>query len=147
MERSSRRRFLALAGGGFAAGIAGCTDSVAEYLGPEDEGEFLVVSTTLSHSPGSRLAEAEYPDDIVARVTVSNRRATRERGRLEMELRYAPEDGDGQMWRKTDEVELTGGASLVPTYLFESVYQSGSEFPDDYEFTAEVIELADDGSE
>lgn len=146
MEGTSRRRFLALASSGFAAGAAGCTDAVAEYLGPEESGEFLVVSAILSHSPGSRIEKAEYPDDIVARVTISNRRATRERGRLEMELRYVPEDGEGKVWRKTDEIELTGGVSEVPTYLFEGTYQPGSEFPDEYEISAELVELDDSGS-
>lgn len=140
MTTPSRRRFLTLASSGLALSVAGCTETVADYLGPEDDGEFLVVSTTLSHSPGSRIEAATYPDDIVARVTVSNRKASRAAGRLEMELRYVPESGDGKSWQKTDDVALTGGVSQVPTYLFESAYQSGSEFPDDYEFSAELIE-------
>ena len=140
MTGPSRRRFLALASGGLAVGLAGCTDAIADYLGPAEDGEFLVVSTTLSHSPGYRIQSAEYPEDIVARVSVENRLPSRQRGTLEVELRYVPEDGEGEVWTLTDELDTPRGVSPTLTYVFESAYQAGSEFPDDYEVSAEIVQ-------
>jgi hypothetical protein len=139
MSGPSRRRYLALASGGLAAGLAGCTDAIADYLGSEEEGEFLVVSTTLSHSPGYRLDEAEYPEDILARVSVENRLPSRQQGTLEIELRYVPDDGEGEVWTLTDQLDTPRGVSPTLTYVFESAYQPGSEFPDDYEISAEIV--------
>lgn len=140
MAGPSRRRFLTLASGGLAVGLAGCTDAIADYLGSEEDGEFLVVSTTLSHSPGYRVEGAEYPDDIVARVSVENRLPSRQQGTLEVELRYEPDDGEDEVWTLTDELDTPRGVSPTLTYVFESAYQSGSTFPDDYEISAEIVQ-------
>lgn len=139
MSGPSRRRCLALASGGLAIGLAGCTDAIADYLGSEEEGEFLVVSTTLSHSPGYRLEGAEYPEDILARVSIENRLPSRQQGTLEIELRYNPDNGEGEVWTLTDELDTPRGVSPTLTYVFESVYQPDSEFPDDYEISAEIV--------
>lgn len=137
MTQPSRRRALALAGGTVLTALAGCTEAVSEYLGSEEEGEFLVVSTSLNHSPGYRIEKAEYPDDIVARVSIENRRPTRQQGRLELELRYVPES---RTWHMTDDIDVTGGVSPTYTYVFESAYQPESEVPDDYEISAEIVQ-------
>lgn len=143
MTGPSRRRYLALASGGLAVGLAGCTDAIADYLGSEDEGEFLVVSTTLSHSPGYRLESAEYPEDIVARISVENRLPSRQQGTLEIELRYDPDDGEGEVWTLTDELDTPRGVSPTLTYVFESAYQPGSTFPDDYEVSARIVQKSE----
>jgi hypothetical protein len=116
-------------------------EPVRKYLGADEEGEFLVVSSYLSHTPGPRLERAEYPDDIVVRVTIENRRPNREQASLEMELQYLPDDSEPKMWTKTDEVDVSGGVSPTLTYVFKSAYQTESEVPDDYEISAELVEL------
>lgn len=143
MNGSSRRRVLALAGSSLAVSLAGCTEAAQQYLGSETEGEFLVVNSGLSHSPGYRIEHAKYPDDIVARVTIENGRPRRAQGRLEIELRYEPDDGEPKVWTKTDGLDEPGGFSHTPTYVFKDAYQPGSEVPEDYEISAEIVELDD----
>lgn len=143
MKPPSRRQFLSFAVGGLAVSVSGCTEAVSNYLGPEEPGEFLVVSANLSHSPGYRVESASYPEDIVALVAIENRRPNRQQGTLELELRYVPDDGEQKEWQITDELDVPGGISPSYTYVFESAYQSDSEVPDDYEISGRIIQSED----
>lgn len=132
MRRPSRREFLALASGGLAGSLAGCTDAIAGYLGPEEDGEFVVVLANLRRPD-------EDGDDILARIDIENRKSERASGVLELELQYVPDGQPEATWTKTDDLDEPGGVSPQYDYLFESVYQPGSQVPDDYEIEAEIV--------
>jgi len=142
MDLPSRRQFTGLLASAAAAGLSGCVEAFGQYLGNDQEGEFLVVTTDLLHAPGYRWEEAAYPEDIVARIAVENRRSERQRATLEATLRHDPPDGEAEKW--TQSMELNEGRGVSPTIvmIFENVYEEGNSF-DDYEIDAEIIEPGD----
>lgn len=139
MGRLSRREFTGLLGSAAAVSLSGCTEAFGEYLGNDQEGEFLVVTTNLLHSPGYRWEDAQYPDDIVARIAVENRRADRQRATLEATLTNDPPDGESEEWTKTRELNQSRGSSPTIVMIFDSVYEDGDDF-DNYEIEARIVE-------
>lgn len=136
----SRRDFLAVSASAAAVSLSGCLDAVADYLGAEAEGEFVVALTNIRRPTGVDDGPGT-PEDIVARVDFENRRPERLSAQVEMELRYAPDGESEQSWTKTDQIEIRGGTPLSEQYIFESAYQPGSAIPGDYEFDAEIVDV------
>lgn len=140
MSNPTRRRLLAVGGATIAASLSGCLDAVGSYLGAEQEGDMVVALTNLRR-PTPDGAGPGTPEDIVARIDIENRRPERVSGRLEMELRYVPDEQVEQRWSLTDELEYDRGVSPQPLYVFESAYQPGSQVPGDYELDAEIVDV------
>ncbi|MXR52155.1 hypothetical protein GRX03_11155 [Halovenus sp. WSH3] len=136
----SRRDVLALSASGVAVSLSGCLDAVADYLGADAEGEFVVALANIRRPSGVDDGPGT-PEDIVVRIDLENRRPERLAGRIEMELRYAPDGESAQTWTKTDSIEARGGTSPRAQYVFESAYQPGSAVPGDYEFDAEIVDV------
>jgi hypothetical protein len=138
MARLSRRQFTGLFASGAAVLLSGCTEAFGEYLGNDQEGELLVVTTNL------RVADAlgeeiEYPADIGARIVVENRRPDRQQATLEATLRHDPPDGETEEWTKSRELNLGRGVSPTIEMEFESVYQEDDEL-ENFEIDARIIE-------
>lgn len=139
MKTPSRREILAVAVSGVAVSLSGCVDAFAEYLGADQEGKFVVALTNLRRPTAN--SPKGTPADIVARVDIENRRPERVKGRLEMELRYAPEGTAEQTWTKTDQLDVRRGISPQKKYVFQSAYQPGSAVPGAYELDAEIVDV------
>jgi hypothetical protein len=138
MGRLSRRQFTGLFVSGATVLLSGCTEAFGEYLGNDQEGELLVVTTNL------RVADAlgdgtEYPADITARIVVENRRPDRQQATLEATLRHEPPDGESEEWTKTRELNLGRGVSPTIEMAFESVYEERDEL-ENYTVEAEIVE-------
>ena len=137
MGRLSRRQFTALFASAATVFLSGCTEAFGEYLGNDQEGELLVVTTNL------RIADAlggqnEYPADIGARIVVENRHPDRRQATLQATLRHDPPDGEGDEWTKSRELNLGRGVSPTIIMEFESVYQEGDKL-ENYEIEAAIL--------
>lgn len=139
MTNCSRRQLLGAASAVGTVSLAGCLDTVGEYLGSEEEGEFLVVGTDLVHAPGYRWEAATYPDDIVVQVAVENRRASRQTATLVVTLRYDPPDGETIRWEQRDELNEGRGVSPTIPVIFEDVWNPERAI-EHYEVSAEIVE-------
>ncbi|MFT4946109.1 MAG: hypothetical protein ACI8TL_000340 [Natronomonas sp.] len=140
MKTPSRRELLAGSASAVAVSLSGCLDSFARYLGSAEEGTFVVALTNVRRPTGTD-GSLGTPADIVTRVDIENRRTERVTGRLEMELRFAPDGAVEQTWTKTDDLDVRSGVSPQEQYVFEDAYQSGSDVPGDYEFDAEIVDV------
>lgn len=139
MRRPSRREFTGLTATALTAGLGGCLDTVGGYLGNDESGEFLVVTADLVHSPGYRWEAASYPEDVVARIAVENRRSSRQRALLVATLHYDPPDGEAIEWTLTRELNEGRGVSPTLTFIFEDVYEESRSF-EHYEINARIVE-------
>lgn len=138
MGRLSRRQFTGLLASGATVLLSGCTEAFGEYLGNDQEGELLVVTTNL------RVANAlgddiDYPGNIAARIVVENRRPERQQATLEAILRHDPPDGEPEEWTKTRELNLGRGVSPTIEMAFESVFEEGDKL-ENYEIEAAILE-------
>lgn len=139
MTDCSRRKLLGVASAVATSSLAGCLDTVGEYLGSEQEGEFLVVGTDLVHAPGYRWEAASYPEDVVVQVAVENRRPSRQSATLVVTLRYDPPDGETIRWEERDELNEGRGVSPTIPVIFEDVWIPDRAI-EHYHVSAEIVE-------
>lgn len=118
MQRCSRRFWLAVTGTALAGGLAGCSDQ---------ESEFLVTKTRIIHHDGDH--RFDYPEDILIRVTVENSYDRRQEGTLELVLTYQPPGAESpeDTWTLEDDISLGQGSSMLDYYVFEDVYEPGTD--------------------
>ncbi|MEF8938089.1 hypothetical protein [Halobacteriaceae bacterium SHR40] len=137
MGRLSRRQFTGLLASGATLLLSGCTEAFGEYLGNDQEGKLLVVTTNLrvTNTTGD---ETEYPADIAARIVVENRRSERQQATLEAILRHDRPAGEPEEWTNTRELNLGRGVSPTIEMLFESVFEEGDKL-ENYEIEAAIL--------
>ncbi|MFC7074128.1 hypothetical protein ACFQJ7_01735 [Halovenus rubra] len=124
MKKPSRRQYLVSLSGVGSLLLAGCVN--------DEEPEFLVTNTAFSLQPTGT---------IDVQVTIENGFLDRHSGTIEVIVRYESADVETKEWRKTSQIELSGGTEILQNLLFKEIHQDGFDL-DNYDISAQLLDTS-----